>query len=97
MDLLARDGKPVIVCIAVPGAIALQRAHPHFTLQDIMDRGDLPNIIGEFLRAWSFRLSCSTFQPGRNMMADVGMVFETAVPAAWISRIEEVDDLSLHG
>jgi hypothetical protein len=96
MDLLARDGKPIIVRLAVPGPIALERAHPHFSLQDLMSRGDLPNIISQFLRAWSFRLSHPTFQPGRNMMPDVGMVFDTAVPAEWISLVEELDDASLH-
>jgi hypothetical protein len=96
MNLLARDGKPMIVCLAVPGAIALERAHPYLSLQDLMNRGDLPNIISEFLRAWSFRLSRPAFQPGRNMMADVGMVFDTAVPAKWISLVEEIDDASLH-
>jgi hypothetical protein len=97
MDLLARDGKPMIVCLSVPGAIALERAHPYLSLQDLMDRGDLPNIISEFLRAWSFRLSCPSFQPGRNMMPDVDMVFDMVVPAEWICLVEEIDDQSLHG
>lgn len=73
LDLLASDGIPTIVCLAVPGATALERAHPHLSLQDLIDRGDLPNIISEFLRAWSFRLGHPTFQPSRNMMVDVGM------------------------
>ena len=74
-----------------------QSAKTYLSLQDLMNRGDLPNVISEFLRAWSFRLSRPTFQPGRNMMPDVGMVFDTAVPAKWISLVEEIDDASLHG
>ena len=97
MDLLAQDGKPMIVCLGVPGAIALERAHPYLSLQDLMDRGDLPNIVRQFLCAWSFRLSRPTFRPAENTIVDVGMVFNMAVPAEWISRIEEIDDASRHG
>jgi hypothetical protein len=45
--------------------------------------GNVPNLVGDFLNAWSFRLAHPEFQ-SRTLEADCGMVFNTTVPAAWI-------------
>lgn len=82
-DLLARDGKPTLIRVAVPGPVALDAAHPFFSIDDIRDRGDVPNIVNEFLEAWSYRLAYPEFQ-SRTLEVDCGMLFRSTVPAAWI-------------
>lgn len=85
-QLLARDGKPTIICVAVPGSYALEATHPHFGIDVTRARGDLPNLVSEFLEAWSYRLAYPEFQ-SRLLKIDCGMVFREPVPAAWIVDI----------
>jgi hypothetical protein len=82
-ELLARDGEPTVVQVAVPGDSALDAAHPYFTVEDVRASGEVPNLVNEFLKAWSYRLAHPRFQP-RTLCVDCGMVFRCAVPAAWI-------------
>lgn len=89
-EILAQDGKPVLLTFAVPGEAALAAAHPHFTIENLHDRGDNPNIVGDFLQAWSYMLAHPTFQ-SRTLRVDCGMVFRTAIPADWIVGIEQCD------
>jgi hypothetical protein len=86
-ELLARDGKPKIIKFAVPGDLALDAAHPIFSVDDIRLRGDVPNLVNEFLESWSYRLAYPNFQ-SRTLKVDCGMVFYQTVPAAWIVEIE---------
>jgi hypothetical protein len=82
-ELLARDGKPTVIHFAVPGPLALDAAHLHFSIDDLRDRGDVPNLVNQFLEAWSFRLAHPGFQ-SRTLRIDCGMVFRSAIPAIWI-------------
>jgi hypothetical protein len=82
-ELLARDGKPRVIQVAVPGHLALDAAHPHFSIDDVRARGDVPNLVNEFLEAWSYRLAHPGFQ-SRTLEIDCGMVFRSTVPADWI-------------
>jgi hypothetical protein len=86
-DLLARDGQPRVIHVAVPGALALKAAHPYLTIEELLAREEVPNLARSFLEAWSYRLSDRQFQC-RSSKVDVGMIFYQAVPAAWITRIE---------
>lgn len=86
-DLLARDGTPTLFQIAVPGALALEAAHPIFTLDDLRARGDLPNIVRQFLEAWSYSLAHPGFQPG-TLKVDCGIRFRSTVSATWIVGVE---------
>lgn len=90
-ELLARDGKPRVIRAAVPGAFALDAVHPYCSINDLRARGDVPNLIDEFLRAWSYRLAHQYFQ-SRTLRVDCGMVFCSAVPAAWIIDIDTLSD-----
>lgn len=76
VELLAQDGKAVLINVAVPGTIALDKAHPYFTIDDIRAQGELPNIASEFLEAWSYRLAHPTFQ-SKTLGVDCGMVFQS--------------------
>lgn len=87
-ELLSSDGKPVIITVAVSGTTALDAAHPHFTINDLRQRGEIPNVIGDFLAAWSYRLAYSDFQSG-SVEVDCGLVFRAAIPPEWIVKIEE--------
>jgi len=82
-ELLARDGKPGVFQVAVPGPLALDAAHPYFGIDDVCARGGVPNLVNEFLEAWSYRLAHPGFQ-SRTLEIDCGMVFRSTVPAAWI-------------
>lgn len=73
-ELLSRDGEPRVIRVAVPGSIALDAAHPYFSVSDLRARGEVPNLINEFLKAWSYRLAYPEFQPA-TLQVDCGMIF----------------------
>jgi hypothetical protein len=75
----------------VPGQEALNASHPHFSIEDIRVHGEVPNIASEFLKAWSYQVAHPEFDP-RTLAVDCGMVFRSAVPAAWIANIETLAD-----
>jgi hypothetical protein len=87
LELLSKDGNPYVIQVAVPGDAALTAAHPYFTVDDMRERGELPNIINQFLDVWCFRLSRPGYQSGK-LRLDCGMVFKSTVPAEWIKRID---------
>lgn len=90
-QLLARDGKPTVIQVAVPGPLALEAAHPHFDIDDMRGRGDVPNLVNQFLEAWSYRLAHPGFQ-SRTLKIDCGMVFRSIVPAAWIQAFDTLPE-----
>lgn len=86
-DLLAHDGTPTVIQFAVPGIRALDATHPHFSVDDMQARGEIPNLANEFLSAWSYRLAHPEFQ-SRTLKVDCGMRFNSIVPADWIVAID---------
>jgi hypothetical protein len=89
--LLGLDGKPRVIQIAVPGDLALDASHPHFGIDDLRAKGDVPNLVRSFLDAWSYRLAHPKFQ-ARALKVDSGMVFRSTVPATWVVNIETLPD-----
>jgi hypothetical protein len=87
VNLLARDGEPRVVQVAVPGPAALDAAHPHFSVDHLRARGEVPNLVRQFIEAWSYRLVHPGFQ-SRTLKVDCGMVFRSTVPSAWVTRID---------
>ena len=90
-ELLRRDGQARVIRVAVPGEVALNAAHPHFTVEDLLARGDVPNLLNDFLKAWSYRLAHPDFDCGP-LGAGCGMVFHSIVPSDWIV---DIDTLSI--
>ena len=90
-ELLGRDGSPRLVRIAVPGHEALRAAHRHFSISDLRAVGDLPNIVREFINAWSFRLARPGFQAS-TLKVGCGMAFRSPVPAEWIMSIDTLSE-----
>lgn len=86
-ELLARDGQPTVIRIAVPGPLALDAAHPYFDVDNMRARGEIPNLVREFLKAWSYRLAYPEFQ-SRTLSVDCGMMFRSIIPADWIVDFE---------
>lgn len=86
-ELLSYDGKPTVIQFAVPGSEALDAAHPIFGIEDVLNKGEVPNIVKEFLESWSYQLSYPDFQ-SRTLKVDCGMMFFQAIPAAWIVGID---------
>jgi len=91
VTLLARDGKGRVIQFAVPGQEALNASHPRFSVADLRAPGDVPNIASQFLKAWSYQVAYPDFNP-RTLAVDCGMVFRSAIPAAWITNIETLAD-----
>ena len=85
--LLRKDGDARVIRIAVPGAIALKAAHPYFSIDDLRKKGDVPNLVDDFLKGWSYGLAHPDFECA-TLEVDCGMVFESTVPSAWILDIE---------
>lgn len=96
VELLRRDGSPTLIHVAMPGEVALDAAHPFFSVNDLRAKGDVPNVAYEFLKAWSFRQANSDFQ-SRTLKFDCGFMFRSVVPAEWIKEIEPLPDNLLSG
>jgi hypothetical protein len=62
LELLARDGKPRLVHVGVPGGRALEGAHPYFDIETTRDREAAPNLVKEFLGAWTSRFANPGYQ-----------------------------------
>lgn len=86
-ELLTKDGVSTVVQVAVPGSRALDAAHPYFGVDQMRDREEVPNLVKEFLEAWSYRLAYPGFQ-SRTLKVDCGMVFHSTIPACWIVDID---------
>jgi hypothetical protein len=91
-ELLANYGKPRVFKVAVPGHLALKAAHPFFTIEDLRDRGDLPNIAKEFLESWTYRLAYPNFE-SKTLGVDCGMVFYEPIPAVWVKDLETLSGI----
>jgi len=90
-QLLANDGKSIIIKLSIPGRLALNAAHPYFSIDDILERGDVPNIIDHFLKVWSYRLAYPDFHVP-NLEVDCGMIFNRVISVDWILYIEIIGD-----
>ena len=93
-DLLARDGTPIVLKFGVPGAVALKAAHPFCDITCMRDRGDVPNIVEEFLRAWSYSLAHPDFRSS-SLRVDRGLLFRRSVRAEWLIAAESVPSLEV--
>lgn len=91
MELLASYGEPRVFQVVVPGALALDATNRSFTVDDFRDRGEIPNLVREFLEAWVCRLVCPSFQ-SKTLKVDCGLVFRQAIPAAWITDIDTLNE-----
>ena len=90
-NLLAFDGKSTVIKVAVPGHLALVAAHPYFDINDMRAKGDVPNLVNEFLKAWSYRLAHPEFQ-SCTLKIDCGMIFRSIVSAGWIVEFDVQDE-----
>ncbi len=84
MNLLAADGDAYVLHVKVPGDIAVQAAHRFFTPDDIVNQGDTPNLVSEFLEVLSYRVANPTFNPAE-LTVDCGLVLTSAIPSQWIA------------
>jgi hypothetical protein len=85
--LLASDGEATVIRVAVPGPLALDAAHPYSTINEMRARGEIPNLVRDILKAWSYRLAHTGFQ-SRTLKIDCGMVFRSTVSTDWILSVD---------
>ena len=90
-ELLASYGQPRVFQVAVPSDLALDAAHPSYSVEDFLSRGDTPNMVRQFLEAWVCRLVYPSFQ-SQTLKVDCGMVFRQAIPTPWITGFETLSD-----
>jgi len=90
-DLLGQDGSPKLIKFAIPGDVALNAAHLFFSIDYCRSNGNVPNVVGEFLNAWSYKLANPQFQ-SRTHKVDCGMIFRDIVPAQWIVEIKTLNE-----
>lgn len=84
VNLLAQDGVAYILEFSVPGGDAIIAAHRHFSPEEMIERGEVPNIVREFLKVVSYRVSHPEFYPA-DLRADCGFIFSSNVPASWLT------------
>lgn len=89
-EFLARDGTPTLLKFRVPGATVLDASHPFCSIDDFRARGNVPNVVNEFLKAWSYALANPGFQ-SKSLQVDCGLLFRTCVPPQWLDNIEIFD------
>ena len=87
--LLATDGEATVFRIAVPGPLALDVAHPYLDIDSMRARGEVPNLVRDILKAWSYRLAHPGFQ-SRTLRIDCGMIFRSTISADWIVDFERL-------
>lgn len=90
-ELLAKYGEAILIQFAVPGKLALDAAHPYFSVDDMRASRKVPNLADKFIMTWSYRLAFPDFQT-RTLKTDCGMMFRQAVPAAWIVCLQTLCD-----
>lgn len=86
-DALAADGEAHVVTAVLPGQAALDGAHPFVPAARMIEQGDIPNVVREFINAFAFRLVEPDYDPGR-LMCDCGFLFTRDIPAEQIVSIE---------
>lgn len=91
MQFLAHDGKARMIQVAVPGTHALDAAHWISSIDSVRTGGDIPNLVDEFLKSWSYRFAHPRFRPC-SLRVDCGMVFRSAVLPTWIVDIDTLAD-----
>ena len=90
-EYLRKDGKPRLILANLSGDTALTAAHPHFDIDETRAGSGTPNLVGDFLKSWSFRLAHPLFQ-SRSLEVDSGLVFRHPIAASWIQRVEDVPE-----
>ena len=60
-EILQRDGCARVLRLAVPGELALDATNRFFTVDERLSRGEVPNLVREFLTAWSYGLAHPDF------------------------------------
>ncbi len=88
-ELLRAYGRATVIQAAVPGDAALNAVNRYFTVDERLARGEVPDLVDDFLKAWSYGLAHPDFDCG-TLHVDCGLVFRSAVPPAWIVGIDTV-------
>ena len=83
IELLRKDGRATVIRVAVPGEIALNAVNRYFTVDERLARGEVPSLVDEFLKSWSYGMAHPDFHSG-TLRVDCGLVFRSTVPPAWI-------------
>lgn len=86
-ELLRRDGHARVLRFAVPGNLALDAANRFLTVDERLSRGEVPNLVREFLAAWSYGLAHSEFDSA-TLKFDCGMVFHSTLPPSWLVDVD---------
>ena len=87
LAMLTSDGTARVIELAVPGPNALATTHPFFSVVEMRSKGELPNLVRQFVQTWAFRHARPGYQT-RTMELDCGLFFRTDVPADWIVAID---------
>ena len=87
LAMLTSDGTARVIELAVPGPNALATTHPFFSVVEMRSKGELPNLVRQFVQTWAFRHARPGYQT-RTMELDCGLFFRTNVPADWIVAID---------
>ena len=85
--LLANDGQARLIKVAVPGDKALAASNPFWSVEECLATDRVPNLVGELLDSFSYRLAHPNFQCS-SLRLDCGMIFQSTVPSDWIAGIE---------
>ena len=86
--LLARDGKPCIVRVELPGPVALDAANAFLSVDHLRKTGIVPNLVNEFLEVWSYRLGHPDYK-SKTLNLDLCLLFRSKIPAECIVDVQQ--------
>lgn len=85
-EMLEQDGDSALVHVDLQGQYALEGAHPIFSIADVLGMGEIPNLVNEFLTAWSYQLHDVDYKT-EGSRVDCGIWFRRKIPPECISDI----------
>lgn len=96
IDLLGAYGKPTLITVSLPGSDAFKGANHWLTVEDMIQRGDTPNMVREFLRAWAYRLYNPSYSTSDSRL-DCGLIFLTPIDAECIIDLHTMSECETGG
>lgn len=86
-ELLRRDGEATVLRVSIVGDMALNACNRYWSVQERLERKEPPNLVREFITAWSYGLANPEFKC-TTLQCDCGLVFHTTIPSCQITDVE---------
>lgn len=87
-ELLRRDGEATVLRVAIAGDKALSACNRYWSVDERLAKGEPPNLVREFLTAWSYGLANPEFKCTTPPQRDCGLMFRATIAPCQITDVE---------